>query len=55
MRDAFGLRPGLAEFLSVTLIVIPLTIITIVFGELLPKVFALKNAEWVCLRMSPVM
>ncbi len=25
------------------------------FGELIPKVFAIENKEWVCLRLSPVM
>lgn len=28
---------------------------TIIFGELIPKVFALRNKEWVCLRMSAAM
>src|SRR5262249_27021855 len=28
---------------------------TIVLGELIPKVFALKHKEWVCLRLSPEM
>ena len=35
------------------LVVIPLTIVTIVFGELIPKVFALRNNERVCLTLSP--
>jgi len=34
---------------------VPLTFATIVFGELIPKVFALRNKEWVCLRLSPGM
>ena len=34
---------------------IPLTLFTIMFGELIPKVFSLRNKEWVCLRLSPVM
>ena len=25
------------------------------FGELMPKVFSLRNKEWVCLRLSPPM
>lgn len=55
LEDRFGMKPVWAEFLSLTLMVIPLTLITIVFGELIPKVFALRNKEWVCLRMSPAM
>ena len=34
---------------------IPLTFLTILLGELMPKVFSLRNKEWVCLRLSPVM
>ena len=29
--------------------------VTIVAGELIPKVFALKNKEWVCIKLSPPM
>jgi len=36
----------LAGFFAVTTIVIPLTVITITFGELVPKVFSLRNKEW---------
>lgn len=49
------LTAGAAEFLAVATVVVPLTAITILFGELVPKVFALRNKEWVCLRMSPAM
>ena len=34
---------------------LPLTLFTILFGELMPKVFSLRNKEWVCLRLSPLM
>ena len=54
-RDALGLSPTAAEFLAIIAIVIPLTFFTIMFGELMPKVFSLRNKEWVCLRLSPVM
>jgi putative hemolysin len=30
-------------------------VITIIVGELVPKVFALRNKEWVCLTLSPLM
>ncbi len=53
--EALGLAPGLAEFLAIAMVVIPLSVVTIVIGELVPKVFALRNKEWVCLRLSPVM
>ena len=35
--------------------VAPLTGVTVIFGELIPKIFALRNKEWVCLRLSPAM
>jgi putative hemolysin len=55
LQANFGWTETVAEFFSLTLMVIPLTVATIVFGELIPKVFALRNREWVCLRMSPAM
>lgn len=44
-----------AEVLSVILVVIPLTAFMIVFGELIPKVYALRNPEAVLLRLAPPM
>lgn len=44
-----------AAILGIILVVIPLTVATIVFGELIPKVFALRNQEYVTLRMSPAL
>lgn len=46
---------GAATALAITLVVIPLTVVTIIFGELVPKVFALKNQTRVVLALSPVM
>lgn len=53
--QAAGLSEGFADFLALVIIVIPLTAVTIVIGELVPKLFALKNKEWICLQLSPVM
>jgi putative hemolysin len=53
--EKMGLRSGFADLLAITIVVVPLSIITITVGELIPKVFALRNAEWVCLRLSPIM
>lgn len=50
-----GLSDTSAQLLSIVVVVAPLTILTIIFGELVPKVFALRNKEWVCLRLSPPM
>lgn len=55
LRQRFQLSETLSEVTSIGLVVIPLTVITITFGELIPKVFALRNSEWVCLRLSPLM
>ena len=51
----FDLSEGVSQFLAIALVVAPLTVITIILGELVPKVFALRNKEWVCLKLSPVM
>ncbi|MHB1034511.1 MAG: hemolysin family protein [Pirellulales bacterium] len=53
--ERMGLASGPADFLAILVVVIPLTMVTIMFGELVPKVFALRNKEWVCLRMSAAM
>jgi len=50
-----GFAAGTAQFLAIGVIVLPLTVVTIIFGELVPKVFALENREWVVLRLSPLM
>lgn len=55
LEETFGIPDSLAEVLAVACVVIPLTGVTIVFGELVPKLFALRNKEWVCLRLSPAM
>jgi putative hemolysin len=52
---ALGLSRSWSQVIAIALVVIPLTVVTIVAGELVPKLFALRNKEWVCLRMSPVM
>ncbi|WP_425617121.1 hemolysin family protein [Anatilimnocola sp. NA78] len=44
-----------ADFISIACVVLPISAFTIVVGELIPKVFALKNAELVCLLLSPLM
>ena len=53
--QALGLSAVAAEVLAIVVVVIPLTFLTILLGELMPKVFSLRNKEWVCLRLSPVM
>lgn len=51
----FGLSGLLSEMIALFIFIIPLTFVTIIFGELVPKMFALKNKEKVVLALSPVM
>jgi putative hemolysin len=51
----YGLGPTASNVLAICLIVVPLTAVTIVVGELMPKLFALRHKEWVCLILSPAM
>lgn len=53
--QARGLSPLVANALAILLIVVPLTALTIVVGELMPKLFALRHKEWICLVLSPPM
>lgn len=55
IRARLGTSATTSELLALMLVVVPLTLVTIVVGELIPKVFALRNKEWVCLRLSPLM
>jgi putative hemolysin len=55
LQESLGWSPAWAEVGALALVVIPLTALTIMFGELVPKVFAINNAEWVCLKLSPPM
>ena len=55
LMRALHMAPAAARVLAISLIVVPLTVVTIMFGELVPKVFSLRNKEWVCLRFSPGM
>lgn len=50
-----GIPSFYAEILSLVCLVIPLSALTIIFAELVPKMFALDNRESVCLALSPIM
>jgi len=51
----WGLSHLTAKLLAMFFFVLPLSLATILFAELVPKLFALQNREWVCLWLSPVM
>ncbi len=55
MQENFHIPLRLANALAVIIVVLPLSFVTIVFAELTPKTFALKNKEWVVLSFSPMM
>lgn len=55
IQNSLGVSSATAQFLAIAMVVAPLTVITIIFGELIPKVFAIRNKELVCLRLSPTM
>lgn len=55
LLHGWGLSAGISQFLAIAFVVAPLTVITIILGELVPKVFALRNKERVCLALSPPM
>lgn len=50
-----GIFSFYAEFLALVCLVVPLSAFTIIFAELVPKMFALDNRESVCLALSPIM
>lgn len=50
-----GFSPSASQFLAIAAVVAPLTFVTIIAGELVPKVYALRNKERVCLLLSPFM
>jgi putative hemolysin len=55
VRQHFGLSGGAAEALSLVLFVIPLSAVTIIFAELVPKMIGINNKEQVVLALSPAM
>lgn len=55
LKSTLGITEGFADFLALALVVLPISGVTIVCAELVPKSFALKNAELVCLTLSQPM
>lgn len=53
LRETFSISKRFADILSVIIVVVPLSFVTIVFAELTPKTFAIKNKETVALFFSP--
>lgn len=55
IQAGLGITRGTADVIAIACVVLPFTVVTIIAGELIPKVFSIRNAEWVCLRLSPFM
>lgn len=53
LQARYSLAPGAAEAVGIVMFVLPLSFVTIVFGELVPKVFAIENKEFILLSLSP--
>ncbi len=51
--ETLGLARSTAELVALALFVLPLSALTIIFAELVPKIFALRNKEQVALSLSP--
>jgi putative hemolysin len=52
---AQGVRPDLASTLGVGGVVVAITYVSLIVGELVPKQLALRNAEGVAMRVAPMM
>jgi putative hemolysin len=55
LQHSLNISVTLSRILAIVLLMIPLTFVIIVFGELVPKMLALNNKEWIVLRLSPIM
>lgn len=55
LMEAMKIPEFFAKLLALVFLIIPLTFVIIVFGELVPKMLALNNKERVVLRLSPFM
>ena len=55
LQNTWGVPHHIAHILSIACVVLPLSFAIIVFAELVPKTYAIKNKEWVVLKLSPVM
>jgi putative hemolysin len=50
--DTFALSSGAAEFVALVLLVVPLSAVTIIFAELIPKMVGINNKEGVVPRRA---
>jgi len=55
IESGFGIGNAAAEMIGIAVFVVPLSVVTIVFSELVPKMFAIENNEKITLLLSPAM
>lgn len=55
LQKQLNVSADFADVLSIGMVVLPLSAVTIIVGELVPKSIAIRNSEWVCLSLSPAM
>lgn len=55
LQDKFQMAEYWAEVLALVFLIIPLSAVTIIFAELVPKMYALNHREAICLSLSPFM
>src|SRR5262249_49418391 len=53
IRNSLQVSNHVADAIVLVCFVVPLAALTTIIGELVPKVLAIKNAELVCLTLSP--
>jgi putative hemolysin len=55
LLSSFGLSAPVAEVIGVGLVVVTITYVSLVVGELVPKQIALRNPEAIAVRLAPAM
>ncbi|MBI3314883.1 MAG: DUF21 domain-containing protein [Candidatus Omnitrophica bacterium] len=55
IAGALGISRGGADILALIFLILPLSAMTIVFAELIPKTYAIHHQAFVCLALSPLM
>lgn len=55
LQELFNLQEHYAETLSIVIVVVPLTILSVVIGELVPKSFAIRYSFKICMIFSPAL
>jgi len=55
LQNYIAVSKGVAQAIALVTLIVPLTLATMIFAELVPKMIALNNKEWIVLRLSPAM